>query len=727
LITRYADLTATQLVARTDHTFDAASRLTGLSHTQGATTLAAYTWGYDDADRVTQFVSATDGTATYSYDFTDQVTGAGYTYQTNESHTYDLNGNRTGGGYATALNNQTTSDGTYTYQYDGEGNRTRRTHIVTGAVTEYTWDHRNRLTAITERASATGPITARFEYTYDALNRRIAKSLDTNGDGTEDDRTYFVTDGLRTSRDNAGDHIVLTLDAAGAVTHRYLHGPAVDQILADEDFDAATGTSAMRWPLTDNQGTTRDVAEYNDATGGTAIANHLTYSAFGKVTSESNAAVDQLYTYIGRELDHESGFLHLRARPYDPDLAQFVGEDPEGFGPGDPNLRRYVGNNAANATDPSGLHEPNVPQSMLMRDGSVRPVSGDIDPIVEAQLRGLGGASRPVTSPHYFNSGVATPIDLVDDGVRVYLADDPLLGKPTVSGGTLRGTIDAGLTEITSRNAEWPPTTVFADGDKKYLLVPDFQNWGYNLAAKPEPDLINSRVIAEFYVHDRVTIANYQTADAVGTLVLHVIPGGAAADHFSQDGIGSKQAWLAVGSDVGAFFTMGGTKWVRIVGMTAEGAVIAVSSYDAGKNIADGKYAVAMGDLGQIMLHATIMRGGLKGLRADFENVAVPASSGAQSLINPSMRSDTRYGLNFFRTSQIRSEMAQMPAGRRVLQAADDGEINLVFDRGIPGTETAPPAGLYGQVLTNGPDAPDESEDDNRRGVGRDNGWDLRM
>lgn len=40
---------------------------------------------------------------------------------------------------------------TYDYQYDAESNRTKRTDITTGAVTEYTWDHHNRLTKITER------------------------------------------------------------------------------------------------------------------------------------------------------------------------------------------------------------------------------------------------------------------------------------------------------------------------------------------------------------------------------------------------------------------------------------------------------------------------------------------------------------------------------------------------------------------------------------------------
>ncbi len=43
---------------------------------------------------------------------------------------------------------------------------------------------------------------------------------------------------------------------------------------------------------------------------------------------------------------------------YDPKIGRWLEEDPPGFDAGDGNLYRYVGNNATNATDPSGLAEP---------------------------------------------------------------------------------------------------------------------------------------------------------------------------------------------------------------------------------------------------------------------------------------------------------------------------------------------------------------------------------
>lgn len=65
--------------------------------------------------------------------------------QADEVYNYDNNGNRTNPGYVTGEYNRLLSDDTYNYEYDPEGNRTKRTEIATGTVTEYVWDHRNRL------------------------------------------------------------------------------------------------------------------------------------------------------------------------------------------------------------------------------------------------------------------------------------------------------------------------------------------------------------------------------------------------------------------------------------------------------------------------------------------------------------------------------------------------------------------------------------------------------
>ncbi|MBM4001476.1 MAG: RHS repeat-associated core domain-containing protein [Planctomycetes bacterium] len=152
-----------------------------------------------------------------------------------------------------------------------------------------------------------------------------------------------------------GDHISLEFDGpnAGDLTHRYLHGPVIDQILADEEVTSLGTAGDVVWPLADNQGTIRDLV---DETG--SVLNHLKYDSFGKMTSETNGAVDFLFAYTGRERDEETGLYYYRARLLDHLTGRFISEDPLGFAAGDANVNRYGGNSIPNVTDPFGLQPP---------------------------------------------------------------------------------------------------------------------------------------------------------------------------------------------------------------------------------------------------------------------------------------------------------------------------------------------------------------------------------
>jgi len=142
----------------------------------------------------------------------------------------------------------------------------------------------------------------------------------------------------------------------------------IDQILADEQLDVGTGeTDRLLWPLTDNLGSVRDLAEFDEVTGITAIVDHIIYSAFGEILSKTNPSLDHLFGYTGRETDPESDLTFYRARYYDPLTGRFISEDPIGFAAGDLNVNRYVGNGPTNATDPSGLDgEPDLSGTYIL-------------------------------------------------------------------------------------------------------------------------------------------------------------------------------------------------------------------------------------------------------------------------------------------------------------------------------------------------------------------------
>ncbi len=348
-ISRYANLAGTQLVIASSYSYDSVNRLTGLTHAKGLVTLADYDWTFDDAGRVTQFVSLTDGTADYTHDVTDQLTGADYNYQTDEAYSYDSSGNRTNTGYVTGTGNRLMSDGTYNYAYDAEGNRIRRTAIGTGAVTDYTWDHRNRLTEVVERAGVGQPATQRVTYAYDPYNRLVTRTVDADGDGPAAATVAnYIHD---------GNQIVLEFDGSEAadLAHRYLWGPAVDQILADEQVASPGTPGGVLWPLADNLGTVRDLAQYDSQTDATTVANHRVYDAFGELQSETNPAVDHLFAYTARLFDDAAGLQWNLNRWYDPAVGRWLSADPIGFEAGDANLYRYVGNGPAAWTDPTGL------------------------------------------------------------------------------------------------------------------------------------------------------------------------------------------------------------------------------------------------------------------------------------------------------------------------------------------------------------------------------------
>jgi RHS repeat-associated protein len=323
------------LKVTTDNAYDIYGRLTGIAHVKGITpTNPTGTPISDDVyvlDNLNRLQTQTKGgqVKEIRYDKTDQVQtvtgGAG------EAYTYDLNGNRTNGGYTTGVDNRLTSDGTYSYLYDPEGNRQSRTKISDGAVDLYAWDYRNRLTGIVSKDSG-GAVIKTVGYAYDVDDQRVSKTV-TTGTGSTTEKYYLD-----------GNQVAFVTDGNGNQMFHYLYGLNVDQVMAQDS------PAGMVWALADRLGSVETLTD-----GEGVVVDKRTYDSFGRVLSESNPSVQFRYGYTGRELDLESGLNYYRARYYDSNVGRFISVDPMGFGAGDTNLYRYVGNNSTNATDPTGL------------------------------------------------------------------------------------------------------------------------------------------------------------------------------------------------------------------------------------------------------------------------------------------------------------------------------------------------------------------------------------
>jgi RHS repeat-associated protein len=179
------------------------------------------------------------------------------------------------------------------------------------------------------------------DYTYDAFDRRIIKSFDDDGPGPH---SAAVTKTIYDGADFAANPYV-DFDGSNNVTMRYLHGPAVDMLLARRD-----SSGSVAWYLTDHLATVRDLVN----TTGTLL-DHISYSAYGKVNAETNPSNGDRFKFTGYQYDSDVGLYHARARSYDSTTGRFISADPVSFSAGDANLYRYVENQATTQVDRLGL------------------------------------------------------------------------------------------------------------------------------------------------------------------------------------------------------------------------------------------------------------------------------------------------------------------------------------------------------------------------------------
>ena len=268
----------------------------------------------------------------------------------NTSQNYDNSGNRTStnGVGSASSSNRLLTDGVYNYTYDADGNCIARTNISDGTVTGYEWNNAGELTAVLQFPNwgdyvAGSGSTSETDYSYNAAGQMVTMSPNSGPS------QHYVYD---------GQNLALVLNSSGQVLERDLYGPAVNQVLATETVTPSSAPQAagtVNWLLTDNQGTVRDVAQFNSGTSATTVQDHLVFDSTGQLTSQRNSAYQPRITYQGMWLDPASDLLYDKARWYNAVDSLFMSPDPLGFAGGQTNLNEFVGNSPTNRTDPSGL------------------------------------------------------------------------------------------------------------------------------------------------------------------------------------------------------------------------------------------------------------------------------------------------------------------------------------------------------------------------------------
>ena len=271
--------------------------LNGISQEKGYT--------YDHQDRL---VTATPST-TWAYD------SAGNWLSTNQNGTAE---SRT----ANDDNEYTLVDGT-AFIHDANGN------LTSDGEKDYVYDWANRLIQVEE----SGQVLA--EYTYDAVNRRVTKTVGTTV-------TTYIYDETEVIEEYTG----------GTFSRSYVYSSSIDKPILLETGSQFYYYIADRqgsvWGLTDNTGTLVESYEY------TPFGLMTIYDSQGLDITATGSAIGNPFGYTGRRWDSESGLWYYRNRMYSAELGRFLQRDPAGYVDG-LNLYQYTINNPLRFTDPDGL------------------------------------------------------------------------------------------------------------------------------------------------------------------------------------------------------------------------------------------------------------------------------------------------------------------------------------------------------------------------------------
>ena len=319
-LNQLTQLTDNPNIANVQMTYDAVGNMLSKKDLLRPTKSEAY--GYDALNRLTSFKQGEISTGVEIPNPLKQV-----------QYAMDALGNRTTvttNGVATqyTANNMNaytaiTGGQNMTPQYDDNGNMTcDGTHT-------YQYNYNNRLVSVDNGQTAT--------YTYDALNRRIKKSV---VEPVETMTNYYY----------CGDQAIEERNAADAVQATYIFSISVDDVLqmqrGGNTYYYHKNHLGSVVALTDGSGNLVERYEY-DPYGQPAF-----FDANDNALSQS--AVGNSILFTGRDHDAETGLYYYRARTMHPTLGRFMQLDPLMYVDG-MNRYSYVGDKPIDLTDAWGL------------------------------------------------------------------------------------------------------------------------------------------------------------------------------------------------------------------------------------------------------------------------------------------------------------------------------------------------------------------------------------
>lgn len=198
------------------------------------------------------------------------------------------------------------------------------------------WDFDNKLKSVDVGNDSSTDV----EYKYDALGRRVARV------GSSGSYVYVQSDQQTIADYGVGD-------APSSPLYRYVYASYIDEPVVRKG--AGTGGTIHYY----HRNQQYSINAITTSTG--TVAERYAYSAYGEPTicdssgsPLSSSAINNRYTYTGREWDGTVGLYHFRARWMSPKTGRFLVRDPIGYSDG-MGLYSYLRGQSLVTADPMGL------------------------------------------------------------------------------------------------------------------------------------------------------------------------------------------------------------------------------------------------------------------------------------------------------------------------------------------------------------------------------------